>query len=817
MKLRGITIVPNIILPVSIGVSMAALSVGGAYAYIDKFRRILNPDERETFLSDSLDFSFVHEDGVTVVGREGALTRTFAVEGQDYGICSEETIQNLLRIRKQFFDTVVSTDSLQISIISRRVPVEVKCDGVYENSYLQSLHDKWQSQFKKTFRNLHYLVITQQPHHSKANFLKQGKANPVEKGLFDETCERIENALDEFNVSTLKCNTGGKSQHLSFWASLLNGEETEIASFTRHISERMTSNSIEFDWKEGRIHFCDGLSKKVSAIVSIQKWGDESPSNLFRDLYRIEGMMTYLHLVEGIPNREALKLLEEKEDQEGGLLSTITDKALEEYDCARQIIQDEEGSLHNYQFSMIMVASSEKELKKLIKQAKTILSSYGIQGIVEKQAIEHIWRSQFPASKSFVRKGTLLSQNLSHILPFDKDPVGLLKCDWGSGPLRNFKTINGSSFPLNVHVSSEDKALGHNLVIAPAGSGKTTFIQHVIAGALRHPDLRVYLFDRYNGTRIFTESCGGDYIDIESEKGVTLNPFLEEDSISNRARLRRLVKMMAGNNEVNASELNDLIDLILGIDPELRIFSKIYKSLLRKNSEFSNNLKEWATGAHAHWFNGQKNGKAYDALDLGSSRLVGFEMTQVLGDDVDQDSKGSVGPLTYYIMERILSVIREKACPSWIFIDEAKPMLDVPSFRKYVAVLLREMRKMGGVVTLCFQDVKDVKESGIGSVILGQCSTLFLFPNPSAEREDYEQFKLTDSEWDYVQGNNKVANKYKRTVLVKKPNESVILNIDLSVLGNHFKLYKSDNNLVKAVNQLKKKEGDQWVETYLEA
>ena len=354
-------------------------------------------------------------------------------------------------------------------------------------------------------------------------------------------------------------------------------------------------------------------------------------------------------------------------------------------------------------------------------------------------------------------------------------------------------------------------------MIAPSSSGKTVLMQHIIAGALRHPELRVFVFDRYNGTRIFTESCGGEYIDIESEKGVTLNPLIEKESLSSKVRLRRLLKMMSGNCDVSASELNDVVDLILGLDPDLRIFSKIYKSLLRSNSEFSTNLKEWATGAYAHWFNGEKNGKAFDALDLSGSRLVGFEMTQILGGDSGEDAKSSSGSLIYYIMERILSVVREKACPSWIFIDEAKPMLETPFFKKYVSVLLLEMRKMGGVVTLCFQNVKHLNESGIGSVILEQCATLFLFPNEKANRKDYEDFKLTDSEWEYVQGNNPTAKKYKRTVLMKKKNESVILNIDLSVLGKYFKLYKSDNNLVKYVNELKKQEGDQWVDTYLEA
>lgn len=802
--LRGIIIVLDLTLPITLGVSMTALAAGGAYFGLDSLRKTLRPDIKESFLSDSLDFHLIHGDGITLIGQEGSLTRTFTVDGQDYGLCSSDEFQILLKRRAAFFNSVVSKDEVSLRIITRRVPVEISCDGTYENAYLQTLHDRWQSQFKRTYRNQHYLVLTKYPSYSEVNILKKGTPLPVEKGKFDELCERVENSLDSFKVKPLLCHTGGHSQLLSFWASLVNGQETHLASFTRHLAERLVGSSVEFDWKAGRIHFDDGVTKKVAAIVSIQQWGDESSSALFRDLSRLNGEITFLHHIQGVSKLNALDYLErEKTHVKGG-------KAAHEFETAKEVVQDEEGSLHGYQFSMILMEDTEEKLLSLIKEAKCLFLSYGTQCIIEKQALEHIWRSQFPGNETFVRKTNLFSHNLSHILTFDKDAVGLKNSDWGLGPLRNFKTINGNCFPLNLHVSDKPKALGHNLVIAPTGTGKTTLIQHIIAGALRHPDLRVYLFDRFNGTRIFTEACGGQYVDIESEAGVQLNPFVVDDSLASRSRLRRLLRLMSGLDTTDAMELNNIIDLLQGLPKDIRILKNIQNSLFASKSELSTKLKEWSTGPYTHWFNGQKKGKAYDALDLSSSRLVGFEMTQVLNEEQ------IVGPLTYYLMERILSVIREEACPSWLLIDEIKAMLDIPYFKKYVLMLLRELRKLGGVVTLCFQSVSDIIESGVSSVILGQCETLFLFPNPKASYEEYKLLNLTESEWDYIKGNNRTANKFRHTVLVKKPKESVILNIDLTSLGDHIKLYSSDNDLVAKVKELQKREGDQWVDAYLE-
>lgn len=151
---------PDLVLPLSLATSAAALAAGGAYFGLDRVRQLVNPDIIETFLSDSLDFKRVHEDAVTLIGREGSLTRTFLIDGQDYGLCKEDDIISLLKQRGLFFDNVVAKEGLTLRIITRRVPVEVTCEGEYDNAYLQILHDKWQSQFTSTYRNLHYLVLT---------------------------------------------------------------------------------------------------------------------------------------------------------------------------------------------------------------------------------------------------------------------------------------------------------------------------------------------------------------------------------------------------------------------------------------------------------------------------------------------------------------------------------------------------------------------------------------------------------------------------------------------------------------------------------
>ena len=801
----------SVALPISIGVSVAALSAAGACLSIERLRKYLNPDIQQTYLSDTLDFHELHEDGLTLVGREGSLTRTFILEGMDYGLCKEEDIIKLLKRRGLFLDKVIAKESVYFRVITRRVPLEARYDGHYDNVYLQKIHDKWQSQFKKIYRYEHYVILSMNPSFSAKNLVTLGKKSPVEKGKFDELCDRVKSSLAPFGVKSLSGGTGDKSPLLSFWSSLINSKEKEISCVSHDLAEHMALSSVEFDWKKGRIHFFDGVSRRIGVILSTQNWGDQTTSKFFRELLRIEGEITFLHLVKGVPKQKALDVLRDKERDGSGVFSPLTDNAAHEVETARQILQDDAGSMHSYQFSMIIVADSEEELLPLIAEADETFSSYGAECVVETQAIEYIWRSQFPGHETFVRKSTLFSSNLSHIFTFDKEPQGTINSDWGKGPLRNFKTINGGAFPLNLHVSDKEDAVAHTLIIAPIGSGKTMLSQHLMAGALRHPDLRAYIFDRYNGTRIFTESCGGEYIDMSKKSGVKLNPFLVENSVVNQSQIRDLLKLMSNVEDVPTSEINSIVDMLLNLEPSKRLLKNISSSLLKKDGVLTEPLENWATGSHSHWFNGEMDGKAYDSLDLESKRLIGFEMTDIL------KQQDIVAPLVFSIMERILSVIRSNRCPSWVFIDEAAAMLKVPYFRNYVEMLLLEMRKLRGAVSLCFQDASSLQKTGIAQIILGQCQTKLIFPNPSAKREDYDGFDLNDSEWDYIMGNNDIAKELDHTVLLKKPNESAILNIDLSPLGSLMNLYLSGKDRVITMKNIQKTGGDQWVDTYLKA
>lgn len=256
-------------------------------------------------------------------------------------------------------------------------------------------------------------------------------------------------------------------------------------------------------------------------------------------------------------------------------------------------------------------------------------------------------------------------------------------------------------------------------------------------------------------------------------------------------------------------EAAQAVDILFRVPSDKRILSHLYHGLFSPQGVLKKRLAPWVgSGVYQRWFNGEREGQAYDALSL-EGHLFAFEMTDV------QTSPLTAAALTHYLMHRIRTTLRASASPHLIFIDEAAPMLKHALFREAVEVLFKEHRKLRGSITVCFQTVGDVVKTGIASVILEQCPTRFLFPNPSAKREEYALFHLSDTEWAYITGESRLSRTLKHSVLLKRPHDSVILNIDMSPLGPYLKLYRSGVEAVKLVATLQHTWGPQWIDPYL--
>src|SRR5690606_34018714 len=116
-------------------------------------------------------------------------------------------------------------------------------------------------------------------------------------------------------------------------------------------------------------------------------------------------------------------------------------------------------------------------------------------------------------------------RNMAEWVNLASTPEGLTKSDWGDGPIALFRTAGGSVYNFQFHVSSEKDAVAHGVTIGPTGGGKTTLMCFLTGMAMRHKNLRSYIFDRYYGAYVFCKAADGHY--------VTFNTNGKEDDASN--------------------------------------------------------------------------------------------------------------------------------------------------------------------------------------------------------------------------------------------------------------------------------------------
>lgn len=875
----------------------AAACVGVSTACLPILRKALLPPPKEAFLSDILPFSHLDTDGKTIICKDGTKVRVIALKGLDYGTKSRDDKISLMNSRHAWLDAMAK-EGLELMVMTHRQRVSFQSASPRDEKEnpnffpgLEEINKLWSTNFENTFHNHHYVVLTKRPVRKRYFFGARDKAQNSNKHWQEQT-EAVLDYLSAYGPELLTDSSGPDSSGpdssgpdkfvteesttegyatkgytsvekerrgalnilknegkrriepnglLSFWSKMINGFDHPIQGVKDHLSERMTSSTVRFHSDTGTIETIDGSERLYSQVISIKQWNDAMRDDLYEELYTLPCELRLIHWVKGQDKATASGYLRYAQTQAKVLFFNYHVK--EQYDQAIEWVDSNQSSLFDVQVSLIVTCETKETLLERVQEVRRIFRSQNLKPVIETHAAEWIWFSQFPSFTHRVRNNLLFSQNVATLLPFVKDQQGFINCDWGRGPLRLFKTSTGSTYAFQLHVSDRPEELAHSLVIAPSGSGKTTLFQHLIGGALRHQNLRAYIFDRLRGTKVFTESMGGQFIDLEGNiengeenkkgrkkkneeqngrqgenhigtqtNGLSLNPLQCDDNPTNRAFLNRFLLQLAGTeDDASIQAVNRAVDTIFELPLEARILSSIYDAAIDVGSPLKTHLRKWVGDTvQARWFNGKQ-----DSLDITKNRLVSFEMAAV-----QQDNTAYAAMVTY-VMHRIREQMQNKALPHLIFIDETAPMLENVLFRSYVKELFREHRKLRGSINVCFQDASAVISCGIKETILNQCQTVFLFPNPNADKSSYsELFNLTEDQWAFIKGAAK--NMPRRSVLVKRMapenNEAVILDIDLSCLGSHLKFYRSGSESIQLMQQLQHQYGlEGWRQPYLES
>ncbi len=773
--------------------------------FVTKLGDMILPKPKETRVSDFLPFSKLDEDGSTIHLRNGSLARVFEVKGADTTLLTGAERVALANARKQWVDSMA-----QLEVTSRVITIREKIwlndMGEHRDSkLLRTISNKWMESLHRVFRNKHYIIIS-------INDRKTAKDDLQQATL------ALTSILAAYEPILLSENPPFKSKDKSpFWvfaqlASPLSVPKPRIGGEQgEYLNAMLTADYIHFTKDEGIIKFISGDQEKLGICIGIRKPGDFMDEQMVADILSIDCEVTLVHNIKPVPMLKANMLL--MNQRRMAYLTSFSTNVLAQYNTALEWMDqsDADGqTLNDYAMSIFIYGQSPRELKFGQEEVEKICRIYNVTPVRDGWAAQATFFAQFPTYEIYPRTFLYLSRVVACSICVDKTAEGRRKSDWGPMPLSYFRTITGTAYAFQFHVSEEQYAVAHTALIGPTGQGKTTFFSFMAGQSMRIPDLHTYFFDRNNGAKVFALMNDAPYVRFDGgEESVSLNPFAVPDTSDNRAFLRTWMRDITGGTDaLSEQEIARAVTTAFEyLKPDERLMKNLYKSCFAPNGFMRRELFRWV--------NDDQYGRIFnsltDNLDL-SSRYMAFDFTTIFQD-------GVLAPAVIsYVMHRIHTLATAMGTPSMIMIDETAPMLEHPMFKESFIVGLREGRKKRQAFLCAFQQPRFLDDNGLGDVIRGQCQTVIFFRNPQANPSDYETWNLSPREMNFILGKEFVDRKY--AILVSRPaiHESVILDVDLSGLGPYLKVYSSGNKNVLLAEQLAKQlnDTDALVQAYLE-
>ncbi|MBR1399152.1 MAG: hypothetical protein IJ564_03125 [Alphaproteobacteria bacterium] len=790
---------------IEVVVALIGIVAAASFAVLlsTRFSNVVLPQPRESRVSDFLPFAKLLSDGVTIQCRNNAYARVFKLDGVDLSSATNEKVFSMVEARKSWIDDMANMQIICRVITTReRVSLEAEKRD-FNNPLLETISDIWFQNMNRVYSNKHYVVLSVI---DRKDALKD----------LNYASQSLISTLGEYGVRPMYETPESDPKDSPFYlfarlCSPITKPEPKVRDTDgARLCEMLTSDHIHFTGENGIIKFFSGEKELYEVAMGIRISGEAMDESMIYSLNAIDCELVILHNIRPLFRSEARLMLVQQ--QRMAMVTSFSGNVAEQYAEALASIDDSDNnyqSLCEYSMTIVLKGADMEEINFAESEVQRICRAFGVTPVREGWVAQAVFFTQFPTYDTYPRTYRYLSRVIAMGITLDKPAEGFGKSDWGQGAITVFRTMSGSAYRFQFHVSSEESAVAHCCIIGPTGQGKTTLLTFLAGQAMRHGDLRVFFFDRYLGAEIFTRAIKGAYVGFDGdEKNVALNPFDCNNTPANRAFLQRWMKAITMTDDALADrEVSRAVTTAFDyLRPEERLLKNLYKSCFSPTGNMRRELYRWVNPEqYGAIFNGET-----DSLDLKSRRFMAFDFTHIFEDE-------TLAPAVIsYIMHRIQTETGETGVPSLIMIDETAPMLKHPMFRDSFIMGLQEGRKKRQAYLCAFQQPNIVDKLGVGEVVRGQCQTVIFFRNPQAQPEEYENWNLTQSEMDFIFG--KSYRDFPYAILLSRPmtQESVILDVNLGGLGKYLRIYNSGRKNVLLVEQLIREYGeDGFVTKYL--
>jgi type IV secretion/conjugal transfer VirB4 family ATPase len=444
-------------------------------------------------------------------------------------------------------------------------------------------------------------------------------------------------------------------------------------------------------------------------------------------------------------------------------------------DSAAAVVKDlgaclTEMTLHgryagDYTMTVVLYDTDPAALDRSVAACTKAFAAHDAQVTDERINLLNAWLAVLPGNSAYnLRSMYLLNTNYADLAClFSQSAGSATNPHLGRESLAVLETTQATLYHVNLHVDD----VAHTLVLGATGSGKSFFLNFLIAQLQRYAP-RTMIFDLGGSYDGLTRHFGGTALRLGLDRrDVTINPFCLPPTPANLHFLFGFVKVLiqsGGQYTMTVADDRDLyeqIEAFYTIDPDQRRLFTL-TTTLRKPLALP--LQRWVQdGPYASLFD-----HVEDTLTVSRFQYVDFEGLDAYPQLLE--------PLLFYLLHRADAAMADPSLAGTLkvfVLDEAWRFLRDPTIRQYVTEAWKTWRKKNACVLLATQSSEDLARSELLRVAIESCPTKCFLANPHIDRAVYQElFHLNETEAELIE--KLVA---RQQVLLKRPDHAKVLNL----------------------------------------
>ncbi|MDG6077782.1 VirB4 family type IV secretion/conjugal transfer ATPase [Erythrobacter litoralis] len=746
----------------------------------------------------------------TVLLRDGSVMTAIQVPGLLFETEDSEALNAHAATREVMLRSTLDARFVMYHhVIRRRVSVEL--DAQFPEPISRHIDGRWKERLGsgQLFINDQFITLIRRPARGKAGLVERvGKtvkrrkkserleADPKDLRSLRAAAQGLVASLQAYGASMLGEYVGPQgntnSEMLELLSALYNGEMRPVRKPSEDVDlgQMLPYRRVSFglDALEQR----GSGSPDFATILGLKDYPEATTPGLLDGLLRLPYEMV---VSESYAPTERQTARERMDLAIRRLKSADEEAAAERADMlsARDALGNGAVGFGDHHLTVMVKERDLARLDDATAACAAAIADTGAIAVREDTNLEPAFWGQFPGNEGYlVRRALISSANMASFGSLHGFALGQAQDNhWGEA-VTLLETTSATPFFFNFHHGD----LGNFSVIGPSGSGKTVVMNFLAAQAQKFSP-RTILFDKDRGAELFVRGIGGRYDSVRAGEPTGFNPLSLPEKPGNKAFLRDwLSVLLKAEGPEEDQTIAAAVDAAYANDASLRRL-RHFKELLSGSrrpqpGDLADRLSAWiGEGENAWLFDNAK-----DELDL-SARVLGFDMTALL------ENPKLRTPTMMYLFHRIEERLDGK--PTMILIDEGWKALDDEIFAARIRDWLKTLRKRNALVGFATQSARDALESRISTALVEQTATMVFMPNSRARPEDYcDGFGLTEHELALI----RTLPAHSRCFLVRQPDASVVVRLDLSGAPEVLTLLSGRESTVRRLDVLREALGD---------